>query len=139
MYLDHFIKENLCCRYYVRYVDDFVILGNDKSRLHKIKSYVEEYLARIGLQVHSKKTQIFPVEQGTEFLGFKIFPTHRRVRKSNYYHFSRRLKRMQRVYHHNRNMNTFRDISQSVRSWIAHVSWGDTWELRKKLFSEVEF
>jgi len=46
---------------------------------------------------------------------------------------------MQRVYHHNRNMNTFRDISQSVRSWIAHVSWGDTWELRKKLFSEVEF
>ncbi|MFH1824531.1 MAG: reverse transcriptase/maturase family protein [Candidatus Firestonebacteria bacterium] len=134
---DHFIKELLRCRYYIRYVDDFVVLGDDKKKLGEVREKVNEYLSSLRLGLHPKKRQIFPVEVGCDFLGFRIFPTHRLIRKSNYFHFRRRLRRLQKLYY--KNIISFDKIDKSVRSWIAHVSWGDSWGLRKKLFSGIIF
>ena len=52
---DHFIKEDLKCRYYIRYVDDFVVLEKDKARLHQVKAEMETYLARFRLKLHPDK------------------------------------------------------------------------------------
>jgi retron-type reverse transcriptase len=41
---DHFVKQQLKCRHYIRYVDDFVALGNSKAQLYKIKARMQEYL-----------------------------------------------------------------------------------------------
>ncbi|MFH0796271.1 MAG: reverse transcriptase/maturase family protein [Candidatus Omnitrophota bacterium] len=131
---DHFVKERLGCRYYIRYVDDFVILDDDKKKLREIRNKVEGYLAGIHLKIHPGKTQIFPVMQGVEFLGFRIFPTHRLLKKQNFFHYRRHLKCLHKLY--TEGNLSFAKLKQSVDSWVAHVRWGDTWGLRKKLFAE---
>jgi hypothetical protein len=54
-------------------VDDFVVLDKDKARLHEVKAEMETHLAQFRLKLHPHKCQIFPVKDGTDFLGIKFF------------------------------------------------------------------
>ena len=134
---DHFVKEDLRCRHYIRYVDDFVVLDSAKERLHQVKAEMERYLAKLRLKLHSYKCQIFPVKAGTDFLGYQIFPGHRRLRKSSVTRARRRFKRLQRDY--SRGKISQHDVNQSVQSWLGHVRHADTYGLRRAIFSEIRF
>ncbi len=134
---DHFVKETLRGKYYVRYVDDFVVLGNDKKRLHEVKEAMKEFLFGLRLRLHDNKTQVFPAKEGTDFLGYRIFPTHLRVRKSNVHRFKRRLKRLQAAYASGE--ITLEDVGNSIRSWLAHATHADSYQLRRQLMSQAVF
>lgn len=134
---DHFVKETLRCRYYLRYCDDFVIFDNRAARLREVKEAIQAYLATLRLKLHSSKCRISRVAQGTDFLGYRIFPTHRRVRTVNARRFIKKLRRFQAYYR--RGEMTWESISQSVYSWIAHASHADTWRLREDIFAEAVF
>lgn len=69
--LDHYIKEQLKIKHYIRYMDDMILIHHSKSYLKKCLEKIEERLEALGLKVNIKKTQIFPVKQGVKFLGFK--------------------------------------------------------------------
>src|SRR5690606_12549309 len=56
--LDHLIKEKLGVKYYIRYVDDLVLLGPNKKKLHKVRNVVEQYLHSIGLRI-KENWQVF--------------------------------------------------------------------------------
>lgn len=134
---DHFVKEVLRCPFYIRYVDDFVNLDNDKDKLHAIREPIEKYLAILRVRLHPNKSQIFPVEQGTDFLGYRIFPTHRLIRKSNVKRFRRRLRKYQRQYAAGE--LSIRDLSQRIHSWLGHASWADSYFIRKEIFENTVF
>jgi retron-type reverse transcriptase len=134
---DHFVKETLREKYYLRYVDDFLVLGNDKTRLHEVKVAMKEFLLGLRLRLHENKTQLFPATEGTDFLGYRIFPTHLRVRKSNVHRFKRRLKRLQTAYASGE--ITLGDVENSVRSWLAHATHADSYQLRRQLMSQAAF
>ena len=70
-YFDHYVKEQLGVRYYFRYVDDIVVLSDDKERLRSILSAMRTYLGeRLHLEI-KPNWQIFPVEaRGLDFLGY---------------------------------------------------------------------
>ena len=72
--VDHFIKEKLNCKYYVRYMDDLVILGNDKEELKNIFESVSKYIESFDLNVN-KKSGIYSLSNSVNFLGynFKVF------------------------------------------------------------------
>ena len=72
--VDHFIKESLGCKYYVRYMDDLVILGNDKEELKNIFESVSKYIESFDLNVN-KKSGIYSLSDGVNFLGynFRVF------------------------------------------------------------------
>lgn len=72
--VDHFIKEKLNCKYYIRYMDDLVILGNDKEELKKIFESVSKYIESFDLNVN-KKSGIYSLSNSVNFLGynFKVF------------------------------------------------------------------
>ena len=135
---DHFVKETLKCKHYIRYVDDFVVLDNDKARLHQVKAEMEAYLAQhLRLRLHEHKCQISPVKTGTDFLGYRVFPTHRLLRQTSVTRARRRLRRLQRDY-------AAGEISQeavkhSVQSWLGHVKHADTYGLRRAIFSQITF
>lgn len=81
-YFDHWVKENLKCKYYYRYCDDLVILGSNKVdlrlKMQKIKTYLNDNL---DLQLKSNY-QIFPVDsRGLDFLGYRFFHGYTLVRK----------------------------------------------------------
>lgn len=70
--LDHYIKEQLGIKYYIRYVDDLVLLGPNKKKLHKTRVAIAEYLSTIGLQL-KLNWQVFKVNnRAIDFLGFRF-------------------------------------------------------------------
>ncbi len=133
--LDYFVKHDLGVRYYVRYMDDFVILDKSKQRLHEIKREITEFLGSLRLELHPKKARIFPVDMGVDFLGYVVFPTYRRLRKANVKKFTKKLKKLKAMYEKGSSERVF----MSVNSWIAHAKHADTYGLRRKILGENPF
>jgi retron-type reverse transcriptase len=79
--LDQYAKHKLHLHFYIRYMDDIIILHPDKKYLDKIKTSIEVFLAEeLHLQLN-KKTCIRPVSMGIEFVGHRIWATHIKLRK----------------------------------------------------------
>ena len=135
--LDQFIKRDLKCRHYVRYADDFLLFHDDKAQLHAWRAQVVEQLVNLRLRLHERKAVIGPTRDGVAFVGYRIFPTHRRLRKDNVRAFSRRLRQMRDAYQ--RGDITLEEIRPSIQSWVAHAEHADTYRLRERLFVEVIF
>jgi len=134
--LDYFVKHRLKAKYYIRYVDDFIILHEDKKELQIYKNKIEKYLMNLGLELHPDKSKIFPLYKGVDFLGFKIFYHYKRIRKRNVISFKRKLEKLQKAYFS-------KDISRakfiaSVEGWFAYVIWGDAYNLRRSLTKKIK-
>lgn len=138
--LDHFVKHTLREPHYVRYMDDFVIVGHDKQQLHDQRKALEDYLwAELGLRTNSK-TQVFPVGDGgqaLDFLGYRIWPTHRALRKDSIHRMKRKLRRMQKLY--SLGEITLDDIEPVIVSWVGHAKHADTYNLRTKVLGGAGF
>lgn len=134
---DHHMKEVLGCRAYLRYTDDFAAFDDDKGRPHEVRAAMAEYLAGPRLKLHPDKSLVFPMTQGADFLGFRVFPSYRRLRRGNVVRFRRRLRRLQAE--HACGRLPLAAVLQSLQSWNVHAASGNTWRLREKLFSEVVF
>jgi retron-type reverse transcriptase len=133
--LDHFVKEGLRIRHYIRYVDDFVILENSKKTLHGTKEKIRSFLSeRLKLALHPKKQVIFPAYLGIDFLGYKVWTKHTLLRKQNVRRMRWKLKKFQRLYQDG--TVSLEKIRQSIASWLGHAAHANTYNLRKKLFSE---
>ena len=79
--LDQYAKHTLKLRYYIRYMDDVIILHPDKVYLGAIKNDIEQFLdENLHLQLNSK-TAIRPCSMGIDFVGFKIWATHRKLKR----------------------------------------------------------
>lgn len=134
---DHFVKEELEAPRYVRYVDDFALFSDDQSFLAEARGRIENYLAMLRLLIHPVKSQLFETLRGANFMGFRVFPNRIRVRTENLRRARRRLRHMQADYR--AGALTLDELTQSLRSWIAHLEHGDTWQLRERVFNSLVF
>jgi hypothetical protein len=91
---DHFVQRELGCRGYLRYVDDFLLFSNDKHRLFEWRAALLEHLADYRLMIHEECAQPRPVTEGIPFLGFVVFPDHRRLKARKGWNFQRKLKKL---------------------------------------------
>ena len=97
--LDHYIKEQLGVKYYIRYVDDLVLLGPNKKKLHKARVAISEHLASTNLELKGN-WQVFKVNsRDIDFLGFRFFRNKTILRKRNALRIKRRFKRISRKNH----------------------------------------
>ena len=88
---DCFVQRELGCAAYLRYVDDFVLFGDDKRRLWECKQRIVARLARERLTIHETRTQVLPTCCGIPRLGFVVYPAHRLLKRRNAVNFTRRL------------------------------------------------
>ena len=130
--LDEYIKYNLKIKYYVRYMDDFVILHESKQEIHQIKGDIRLHLASMKLILHPKKANIFPLSLGIDFLGYKIFSSYRLVRKSTIKRFLKNTKRKFKEY--SLGIIGFDKLMESLNSWEAYMSHADSYALKKDLY-----
>ena len=135
--VDHFIKEQLGVCAYLRYVDDLIILGRDKAKLHIIRESIRDRLAEDRLRLHPRKAHIYHACRGIDIFGYQVFPHKRKLRNDNGQAFYRRLRKMARHFREGR--LDLQDIHPRVRSWIGHAIHGDTEGLRKKIFASTIF
>jgi retron-type reverse transcriptase len=133
--LDQFIKRELKCAGYVRYVDDFLLFAPDKPTLHRWRARVIEFAATLRQTLHEERAQVFPTNTGIPFLGWRIYPDHRRLKQRNGLAFQRRFARLRAEYAIGKIVGD--QLDAAINGWIAHVQHGDTWGLRRALVSRV--
>lgn len=131
--LDQMVKRELRCPAYVRYVDDFLLFADDKRLLWQWKEAIRERLAALRLVLHEASSTVYPVSNGIPFLGFRVYPTHRRLKRRNGVMFARRFRRQRAAYA--RGEITLDELHVGMRAWIAHAAHGDTWGLRRDLLN----
>jgi len=131
--LDQFVKGELKCKGYIRYVDDFLLFAEDKKILHQWKEEIVQYLAKLRLTLHEKRAVVFPVNTGIPFLGWRTYPTHRRLRRYNGVRFQRRFAEQRQAFA--RGELSYEKLNASVQAWIAHLEHGNTWGLRRSLLN----
>lgn len=134
--LDQFIKRELACHGYLRYVDDFALFADSKAQLWEWKQAIQEKLDGLKLQFHQHNAQVVPVASGIPWLGFVVYPTHRRIKKRNVVNASRRLR--SRYQQWQAGEISFAEFDASVQGWINHVRYADSWGLRKKILNEFK-
>lgn len=132
---DHFVLRELRCPAYLRYVDDFLLFGNDKRQLWDWKAAIIERLTRLRLTIHTGSAQVRPVTEGIPFLGFIVFPQRRRLKRRKGIAFRHRLKGLAQQYAARK--VTLSRVDASVRGWVNHVRYGNTVGLRRAIFKRV--
>ena len=80
VFLDHDIKDSLGVKFYYRYCDDILVLGETKRELWRVRDVIHEHINAIH-QTIKPNERVFPIEDGIDFLGYVILPTHSRLRK----------------------------------------------------------
>jgi hypothetical protein len=131
---DHFVKRELRCKGYLRYVDDFLLFADDKRTLWAWREAVVAQLATLRLTIHPG-AHPRPTTEGIPFLGFVIYPTHRRLKRRNAVKARRRIKGLLAAY---RAGDIPLDrVDASIQGWINHARYGDTWGLRRDMLKSV--
>ena len=130
--VDQYIKRELKVHYYIRYMDDMIILSNRKTELHELKEKVECFLnERLKLDLNHK-TCIRPVMLGIDFVGYKVWNTHIKLRKSSMKRMKRRLNHMKRQYE--QGQVELAKVSETVASYKGMMQHCNSYNLRKKFF-----
>ena len=131
---DQFVKRELHCPAYVRYVDDFLLFAPDKTTLWTWHEAIMAKLSELRLTIHPG-AHPRPVTEGIPFLGFVVYPTHRLVKRRKVVHFRRRLGHLYHAYLTNE--VTQEQMKATVQGWINHVRYGDTWGLRQAVLQPL--
>jgi RNA-directed DNA polymerase len=132
---DHFVKRELRCPAYLRYVDDFLLSGDDRRQLWEWKGAVIKRLSRLRLTIHQKRAQVHPVGEGIPFLGFVVYPQRRRLKRRKGIAYVRRLRQMACQYA-NDEISLDR-MTASVHGWVNHLRYGNTAGLRKAILGSL--
>ncbi len=135
--LDHFIVHQLRKKFYVRYVDDFLVGGIDKHELHDTRQAIEVFLQGVRLKLHRDKSVVFPVKRGLTFLGFRLYPGRVLAGKRCGRRFVARLKQLQQEYAEG--TVDLKTIKQVVSSYNGHLKHGATEKLRATILWEHPF
>jgi RNA-directed DNA polymerase len=119
-------------------MDDFVILHDDKKALQTILGDVTAFLDdQLRLKLN-RKTQIFPIgPRSLDFLGYRIWPNHRLLRKNNVKRTKRKLHKYERLY--TQGNIGMEKVNPSVMSWLGHAMHADTYHLRNRFLAGLVF
>ena len=130
--LDHFVKRELKERFYIRYMDDFLILGPDKKRLGEDKERIRIFLReRLRLEMHPKKAEIFPINRGLDFLGYVIRDHRRFLRKSTVKRFVKKARRYEAMVKNGKRTEAF--LKNVRASWRGYAAFADSRKLMRKI------
>ncbi len=133
--LDLFLVGSQAGEAWVRYVDDFIVFSNSKSDLHQIKSCTIRFLEKLRLVIHEGSAQPTPVSQGITFLGFRLFPGYKRLKRTKLINGWRKLSRSKRSF--GEGYLPWKTFENQLKGWLNHVRYGNTWHLRNQILRNL--
>ncbi|MBN2330227.1 MAG: hypothetical protein JXC85_00255 [Candidatus Aenigmarchaeota archaeon] len=133
--LDYFVKHKLMARYYIRYVDDFVLMNSSKELLINCMNKINIFLRKeLKLELHPEKSKVYPLKKGVKFLGFKIYYHYKIVKKANMRKMEKKLSLLKWKFE--RNLISHDEIMNSMESWMGYVMQGNTYRIRNEMRDE---
>jgi len=136
---DHFIKCKLHCKYYGRYVDDFVIVHQDKQYLKSIIPVLRKYLQEhLGIKLHNKKIYLQHFSKGVNFLGIVIKPYRIYIRNRTKGNFYQKIKYWNDFLLKNKFQLTKEEAKRflaSMNSYLGMMKHYRTYKLRQKMLT----
>ncbi|MEK6829176.1 MAG: reverse transcriptase domain-containing protein [Nanoarchaeota archaeon] len=129
--LDYFVKHVLRAKYYIRYVDDFVLLNSSKEPLISWGE-IENFLIKVlKLELHPDKSKITSLSKGVDFVGFRNFYHYRLLRKRNIRNMERKINKFTKG-----EINKDK-MAEIFHGWNAYAKWADSFNLRLKVFEKI--
>jgi RNA-directed DNA polymerase len=127
--LDHFVKETLGFERYIRYVDDFIILYEDKEKLKEATNEVGRFLKeKLHLKLCESKTILQRVEKGIDFLGYYIKPSHMLVRRKVVGRFKKKL--------YNLKNQSIKKTLAMINSYFGHFIHANSFRFRRRIWEK---
>jgi len=138
--MDHWIKDDLRTKYYLRYMDDFYIIHHDKEYLKLLLEEIDRHLQSLGLRLNPKTT-IYPLKQGLTFLKWKfvLTPTGKVYMRDSSSKAGRRRRKLTKLYDKEvRGELPEGTAAESLRGYLAHQMQGDTYNQRRNLIAHYK-
>ncbi|MFA5019511.1 MAG: reverse transcriptase domain-containing protein [Candidatus Pacearchaeota archaeon] len=130
--LDYFVKHKLKAKYYIRYVDDFVLLSSSKVQLKLWMGDIEHFLIdKLTLELHKQKSKITSLSRGIDFVGFRNFYYYRLVRTRNIRNIRNKINDYKKF------KIPYVNILDSFQGWQAYAMWADAYRLRENLLKQI--
>jgi len=132
--LDQYVKHVLKAHYYLRYVDDFVLLSQNPSELHLWQARIEEFLqSKLNLRLHPKRRKILPISNGIDFLGYIIRPTYVLVRQRVINNLKAKIRQFKEA-----KVKDFKKFCDMFASYKGHFKHANSYRLIIKLRMELK-
>lgn len=135
--LDHYIKEKLKIRYYIRFMDDGILIVENKEKakemLQKINTFIVENL---DLELN-KKSGYFPVKNGCLFCGYRIYHDYKLIKRANINRVKKRIRLWNKKWH--KKDYDFQKWNQSFNAWKGYAKHADSYCLIQTLERKMEF
>ena len=133
--VDQYAKRVLKIHYYVRYMDDIVIMSDSKAQLHEWREKISEFMhEKLKLELNPKKCFIRPISHGVDFCQYRIYPDHIKLKKATALRMKRNLKRIQNLYAAGE--ISLERAQKTVSSYTGLLSHCDSYQLRRAIFGE---
>jgi len=130
--LDYFVKHNLKVKYYIRYVDDFVILHENKGQLESWFKEINRFLRnKLKIELHPDKSRIISLSRGIDFVGFRNFYYYRLLRKRNVKNM------LLKVEKYGKGKICKEKLLEIFQGWNAYAKWANSFKLRKSVVQMI--
>lgn len=133
---DHFVKEQLHAHFYLRYMDDFLIISNDREYLTHCIEEVSKKMDELIFELHPDKTRIFPIKEGIEFLGFtfRLTETGKVLMLIKSDNVKRERKKLVRLVNRSkRGLIPREKVDESYKAWRDHAEKGNSFKLLQRM------
>lgn len=135
--LDQYVKRVLKIRYYVRYMDDFIILARTKQDCISVKKDITNFLEQTLQLKLNNKSRYYPCKMGVNFCGYRIFTTHLLLRNNSKKKIKKKVSIWNKLYH--KNQLDIPQTMQSINAWIGHSSHCNSYHLQNNILQKCDF
>lgn len=136
--IDQYAKRNLGLKYYIRYMDDIVIIVKNKERAKEVLELIRLKIENeLGLKLNENKSKIFPIAQGVNFIGFKIYPTHMLLRNDSKKRIKQKLGKFKPMLIEEK--ITMEKVEQIINSWYGHAEQADSYMFVQSLLERFDY
>ena len=134
--MDHYIKEVLRIAYYIRYMDDFILISESREELENALECIKEILAEMKMELNETKTRIYRLKDGIPFLGFifRLTSTGKvvvNIKPEKVKHEKLKLRRMAALVH--KGEKSREKVDEHFESWKKSASYGNNYKMLRRM------
>lgn len=133
--LDHYVKDDLGVKLYVRYMDDFVIVHNNKKALWDLLAKITDFLTNSLSLTLNPKTSIFPAIRGVDFCGYRVWRDYVLPRKRIIRHARRNFTMIARLY--SKDKVSLYEVKQKIASFLGYMQHCNSYVTTKNILAKT--